>query len=229
MRDQASAVLSKVNTNLGGFQGTLKKLKPAFKDMAVYGTAAFAAVAAGANVAIKRARDFEEETNKFNVVFKDVAKEADNMAKHLNDAYGLSLLKSKQLLSGTGDLLSGFGFTGEAALNLSGQVQTLAVDLASFSNAQGGAQAVSEALSKALLGERESLKTYGIAILDADIKTELLAQGMGDLTGESLRQAKAQVTLDLALRQSKNAIGDYERSTGSLKQTQTELAKTVED
>lgn len=219
----------KASKELRGLSGSIEKMQPAFQKMAVVGTAAIAGITVGISKTISLARDFEEETNKFGVVFKDVSQDAEDMAKTLNKSYGLSILESKQLLSSTGDILTGFGFTGEAALDLSSNVNTLAVDLASFTNAQGGAEAVSSALTKALLGERESLKTYGIAIQEADVQAKLLDKGMGDLTGEALRQAKAQVTLEIAMEQSKNAIGDYARSAGSLTQTQIELKKNIED
>ena len=228
-RDEASKVIKKTEKNAVAFRKKIDALQPTFRKMAIGGVAAFAAVAAGANSAISKARDFEEESNKFSVVFKDVSKEAQAMADTLNKSYGLSRLESKRLLSATGDILTGFGFTGKGALDLSSSVNTLAVDLASFTNAQGGAEAVSSALTKALLGERESLKTYGIAIQEADVNAELLNMGMDKLTGEALRQAKAQATLNLAFRQSKNAVGDYARSAGTLTQTQKELAKTIED
>lgn len=228
-KNEAQKVFKAMEKNLKTFSSRVEKMQPAFKKMAVVGAASFATVATGVNKAIAKARDFEEETNKFNVVFKDVSAEAEKMTATLNKSYGLSRLESKKLLSATGDILTGFGFTGDSALDLSGKVNTLAVDLASFTNAQGGAEAVSSALTKALLGERESLKTYGIAIQEADVQAELLARGMDQLTGEALRQAKAQVTLDIAIRQSKNAVGDYARSTGSLTQTQKELKKSIED
>lgn len=228
-RDDASKVIKKTEKSAVSFRKRIDSLQPTFRKMAIGGTAAFAAIAAGANSAIGKARDFEEESNKFAVVFKDVSKEAQAMADTLNKSYGLSTLQSKRLLSSTGDILTGFGFTGKAALDLSSNVNTLAVDLASFTNAQGGAEAVSSALTKALLGERESLKTYGIAIQEADVQAELLAMGMDELTGEALRQAKAEATLAIAFRQSKNAVGDYARSAGTLTQTQKELAKTIED
>lgn len=228
-KNETDKILKQVKKEMKDFQGRIDKMQPAFKKMAVVGTATFGAVAIGAKKAIDEARDFEEETNKFNVVFKDVSAEAEKMADTLNKSYRLSRLESKKLLSATGDILTGFGFTGEKALELSGSVNTLAVDLASFTNAQGGAEAVSSALTKALLGERESLKTYGIAIQEADVQAELLARGMDGLTGEALRQAKAQVTLDIAMRQSKNAIGDTARSSDSLKAAQDQLKATTAD
>ena len=227
--NRAQQALKKAGQEMEALQKRTQKMQSTFRNMRNAGVLAFGAISVGMGQAISKARDFEEETNKFNVVFKEVSDGAEKMAKTLNESYGLSVLESKRLLSSTGDILTGFGFTGKSALDLSSKVNTLAVDLASFTNAQGGAKAVSNALTKALLGERESLKTYGIAIQDADVKAELLAQGMDKLTGEALRQAKAQVTLDLAFRQSKNAVGDYARSTGTLTQTQVELRKSLED
>ncbi|MCK5027334.1 MAG: hypothetical protein KAS07_02870, partial [Candidatus Pacebacteria bacterium] len=186
--------LSGVEKSTKGLQAKIQNMQPAFKKMALAGTIAFGVISAGIKSTIDVARDFEEETNKFNVVFQDVSDEAEAMAKTLNKSYGLSKLESKKLLSATGDILTGFGFTGQGALDLSSKVNTLAVDLASFTNAQGGAEAVSSALTKALLGERESLKTYGIAVQEADVQAELLEMGMSDLTGSALRQAKAQAT-----------------------------------
>lgn len=227
--NRAQQALRKVGNEMGALQKRTQNLQSTFRAMRNVGVVAFGAVSVGIGKAINKARDFEEETNKFNVVFQEVGKEAEKMVQTLNDSYGLSVLESKRLLGATGDILTGFGFTGESALDLSSKVNTLAVDLASFTNAQGGATAVSSALTKALLGERESLKTYGIAIQEADVQAELLANGMDKLTGEALRQAKAQVTLDIAFRQSKNAVGDYARSTGTLTQTQKELMKSIED
>lgn len=163
---------------------------------------------------IKAASDAEEASSKFNTVFKSIQTDANNVAKNLAKNYGMSRVASKMLLGDTGDLLTGFGFAQKTALDLSEQVNKLAVDLASFTNFSGGAEGASRALTKALLGERESIKTLGISILESDVKRRvqlLLAKGM---RFETLRQAKAFATLQLAQEQSKNAIGDFARTQG---------------
>lgn len=170
---------------------------------------------AGSAAAIKFASDAEETQQKFGVVFKEVGAEAEATARSLAAGYGLAQDESKALLANTGDLLSGFGFTGESALDLSTQVQKLAVDLASFTNFSGGAKGASDALTKALLGERESVKALGISILEEDVKKEVALLRTQGLTFATERQAKAQATLNIAMRQSKNAIGDFERSQKS--------------
>lgn len=170
---------------------------------------------AGSAAAIKFASDAEETQQKFGVVFKEVSKEAEATAKSLAAGYGLAQDESKELLANTGDLLSGFGFSGESALQLSTDVQKLAVDLASFTNFSGGAAGASAALTKALLGERESVKSLGISILEEDVKKEVALLRTKGMTFETERQAKAQATLNIAMRQSKNAIGDFSRSSKS--------------
>src|SRR5690606_40421631 len=52
------------------------------------------------------------------------------------------------------------------------------------------ASQASEVLTKALLGEREQLKTFGIQINEADITTRLATKGQKDFTGAALAQAK---------------------------------------
>ena len=68
--------------------------------------------------AVKLASDFEETQSKFNTVFKDISNSAQVASKELSNSFGLSSRASMQLLSDTGDLLTGFGFTQEEALKL---------------------------------------------------------------------------------------------------------------
>lgn len=172
------------------------------------------------------ASEAEETQNKFSVTFRAVSDEASTAAQQLADDFGLSRTAAQGLLADTGDLLSGFGFSGQAALDMSTQVNQLAVDLASFTNFSGGAEGASAALTKGLLGEREAMKSLGIAISEADIKQ--LAEEKG-ITGEIDRQTKAMLTLELAMRQSKNAIGDFSRSSDSFA-NQTRVAQArIED
>lgn len=161
---------------------------------------------------VKAASDAEETANKFNVVFRSIRQDADQAAEALADGFGLAGSEAQKLLSNTGDLLAGFGFTQDQALELSTTLNSLAVDLASFTNIEGGATRASAALTSALLGEREAIKSLGIAINEADI--EQLAEDKG-IVGELTRQQKAILTLELAVKQSGNAIGDFARSQES--------------
>lgn len=208
--DQVGALRTKVNT-VG------QNLDAVATGARAFGTRLSAFVTlplvGAAGAALKLASDAEEIDSKFATVFASVSKNANTASKDLARNYGLSSSSAKELLSDTGDLLTGFGFTGESALNLSTQVQQLAVDLASFTNFSGGAQGASQALTKALLGERESVKSLGISILEEDVKKKVAELRTQGLTFATERQAKAEATLRIAMEQSKNAIGDYARTS----------------
>ena len=169
----------------------------------------------------------EEVNNKFGVVFKTTLDAAASAAANLSENYGLSTTKSKELLSSTGDLLAGFGVAEGTALDLSVRTQQLAVDLASFTNYSGGAEGASAALTKAMLGETESLKSLGIAINQAELKK--FAEDQGLVFEEMSRGEKAALTLDLAYKQSTNSIGDFERSSASFANQQRIATSRIED
>jgi len=110
------------------------------------------------------ARDAIEIQNKFNEVFISLEKSANRQAKVFAESFGLAGSTAREFLSATGDILVGFGFAEEAAFEMSIQVNTLAQDLASFANLEGGAEQASLTLTKALVGETESAKALGIVI-----------------------------------------------------------------
>ena len=211
----------------GSFMGVIAGIGVAAAVKAI-GQVTGALVDLGAE-SLQAASDAEETLNKFSVVFQDVSEESDKMAKDLAKNYGLARSEARALLADTGDLLTGFGFTGEAALDLSGQVQRLAVDLASFSNFAGGAEGASQALTKALLGERESVKALGISIQEEDVKKEVARLKTEGMTFATERQAKAQATLNIAIRQSQNAIGDFARSQDSYANQTRILESRIKD
>ncbi|MCK5021151.1 MAG: hypothetical protein KAS32_29340 [Candidatus Peribacteraceae bacterium] len=175
-----------------------------------------AAVAAFGVMAVKIAADADEIDSKFKTVFKDSLSEADAAVKELTKSYGINSTTAKKLLADTGDLLSGFGFTEQQALELSITTNKLAVDLASFTNIEGGTEKASVALTKALLGESEQAKALGIVIRQDSKEYIGLVKNAQKVKGVSLLQAKAMAAITIATKQSKNAIGDYARTSSSL-------------
>ena len=184
--------------------------------------------------------DLEETTQKFNVVFSGLSATSSGVIKDLVASYGQSELSAKQMLSATGDLLTGFGLAKDQSLDLAEGVAKLGSDLASFSNYSGGAEGAANALTKAMLGERESLKMLGIVIREDDDKYKSFkkqAMGTGitiDALGKTFKastqqQAQAIATLAVAYQQGKNAIGDFARNADSIaNQSRTMANRMVE-
>lgn len=165
--------------------------------------------------AAEAASDAEEIAGKYNVVFRELIDGGEQMSTSLAKDFDLASSTAQKLLGDTGDLLTGFGLSTESAAAFADETNRLALDLASFTNAQGGATAVSKALTSAYANEREALKTYGIVINQAMVDTRLLENAQAGLTFESEKEAIAFATLSLATEQSKNAIGDYARTSES--------------
>ena len=160
-------------------------------------------------------------------MFGDVADTAASTAKAFVKSFGVAESTAQSLLANTGDLLTGFGFTDQAALDMAKSVNELAADLASFSNIEGGVNRASRALTSALLGEREAVKSLGISILETDVKEKVLENTAKGLRFETLRQAKAFATLQIAQVQSAKAIGDVERTWTSTANTAKRFAETT--
>ena len=228
--DRATRQLKEVSRGLDGMKGKLESMRPQFQKMAAVGTAAFAAIGAGVFKATQSASDAQEIFSKFDVVFGDVSDQAEKTAQDLRNNFGLAESTAKDLLSSTGDMLTGFGLSGAAALDLAEKTNKLAVDLASFTNIEGGAERASKALTKALLGERESVKELGIAILEEDVKAKIEAmEAAGAFTNETERQKKALATLEIAISQSKNAIGDFARTQDGLANQQRVMQERLKE
>lgn len=174
------------------------------------------------------ASDAEETASKFDAIFKTIGNEADLAAEKLAESFGLASSSSKELLSNVADLLTGIGFAEKEALKLSDATVRLGIDLASFTNFAGGAKGSVLALTKALLGERESLKSLNRSISEAEVKEELLRQGKQNLTGLSLQQAKAEATLAVAYRKSANVVGDFARTQDSAANVQRRYEESIQ-
>lgn len=103
------------------------------------------------------------------------------------------------------DLLKPMGFTTEAAADQTLKLLDLSAALAAWSGGKQDAAGVSEILTKAMLGEREQLKSLGISITEADVTARLAEKGQKGLTGATLAQAKALATQELIYEKSTDA------------------------
>ena len=196
---------------------TTDSVKSVVKYAAVIGTATIA-IRKAVDMSkewSKAAADAEETASKFFTVFKNLTPQASKAVRTLADNFDLADSTVQKMLGDSGDLLTGFGFTQKAALDLSTQMNTLAIDLASFTNFSGGAAGASQALSALMLGETERAKALGIVVRQDSDEYKNLVSNLMETEGVTLLQAKAMAGLQIATEQSKNAIGDYSRTSGS--------------
>lgn len=211
----------------------LSKFFSFIKSSGVGAFLALGAVIAGTTKFLKEseqaASDAQEVYSKFDTVFESIQDTANQTAEDISESFGIAGSTARELLSATGDLLVGFGFTEEAALSLAEQTVSLGSDLASFTNFEGGAQRATEALNKALVGESESVKALGIVIRQDTQEYKDLIKEIRETNDVSLTQAKALAALQIATEQSGKAIGDYERTMDSAANVEKRLGEQTKE
>lgn len=212
---------------------TGKKLEKVGSELTSIGTKLTASitvpVGAAFAFAVKAASDAVETTSKFQFIFRETSREANAAATELRNNYGLALTTSQDLLASTGDILQGFGLTAKESLATSLEVQKLAADIASLKNVQGGAAQASYAITSALLGERESLKGLGIALLDAEVKYRAKIVAAREGIKADSRQAQTIASMELITERAANAVGDLARTWDSAANQSRILGERVKE
>ena len=165
--------------------------------------------------ALDAAVSAEEAGAAFDTTFGTAAARATLFLEDFANKAGLTVGEAQQLQATLGAVAQGIGFTQEASSDLSIELTKIAADVASFSNISAGAEPVLQAFRSALVGEREALKTYGIAITEADVQTKAFEQTGKDSADSLNRQEKALATLALIQEKAAVQIGDLDRTTAS--------------
>ncbi len=165
------------------------------------------------------------EARKFSITYRDVAEDAEEAAKYWAETFGYAESSAKSVLGSAGDMYTGMGMSGEAALSLAERTTYLGGALSKLNPQIGFASEATRALITATTGEREALKTWGIIISEAAIQAKLLERGQKDLTGAAMLNAKAQATLDIAYEQSPNALAAVTSATQLAADTNRELSE----
>ena len=225
--DKTSRGLDKVSKSTKDFNNSVEKgSKKKAKIASGMSGLSKAAIAGGAIFATKAIIDFsrsaleaavsaEEAGAAFDTTFGTAAVRASAFLEDFANKAGLTVGEAKQLQATLGAVAQGIGFTQEASADLSIELTKIAADVASFSNISAGAEPVLNAFRSALVGEREALKSYGIAITEAEVQSKAFEITSKRNTDELTRQDKALATLALIQDKAAVQIGDLDRTAGS--------------
>lgn len=159
------------------------------------------------------ASDLEEVQNVVDVSFGSMADQVEAFANTAVRSYGMSALTAKQMASTFMAMSNGMGIAQEAGKNMSLQLTALAGDMASFYNVE---QNIAQtALNSVFTGETESLKKFGIVLTETNLQAFALSQGIKK-SYQSMSQAeKVALRYNYVLNATKNAQGDFARTSGS--------------
>lgn len=200
-------------------EGSIKSLKSmASKALGAIGiTLSVAGVKSSIDSFVEVASSVEEMQNKFDVVFGETSDEINQWAQDYSDAIGRNKDDIKAYLADQQNLLVGFGMTREAGAQLSEQMTTLALDLASFGNLDETASVNN--MTKAVMGESEAAKSLGAVLNDSTRAQAMATLGLSGTYDKLDQLTKMQVNYQAILSQSSDAIGDCQRSLESYEST----------
>lgn len=230
--------LKDLDASMGQYQRNVGNYESAFSGFAgtllQIGAVAEVAQFFDPNALIQQGIAIDNLDQKARTVFGETLPKVTKEAEKNAAALGLTSREYINAAAQIQDLLVPMGFTRDAAAGISIQLQNLSGALSEWTGGQKSASEVSDILSAALLGERDSLKSLGISIAEADVQAQLAAKGQENLTGAALQQAQAQATLDLVLQKSTDAQAAFAAGADSpirqlnlLKAQVTTLAEAV--
>lgn len=177
------------------------------------------------------ASDYQENLNKVDVAFKNNAKEVKSWANNATKQFGLSKNAALEMTSLFGDMGTSMGLSTAESAKMSTSMAGLAGDLSSFKNIP--IDEAMTALNGVFTGETESLKRLGIVMTDANLKQYALAKGYSKSYEQMTQAEKVQLRYAYVMDMSKNAVGDYARTSdgtaNSIRtfQSEVENLKTV--
>lgn len=159
------------------------------------------------------ASDLEEVQNVVDVSFGSMADEVEAFANTAVRSYGMSALTAKRMASTFMAMSNGMDIAQEAGKNMSLQLTALAGDMASFYNV--GQDIAQTALNSIFTGETESLKKFGIVLTETNLEAFALSQGIKKSYQAMPQAEKVALRYNYVLNATKNAQGDFARTSGS--------------
>ena len=194
---------------------------------------AVAAAAAGAFAiklgidSVKSASDLTESMSKVEVIFGDVSAEIVQFSKIAGRNLGLSQKAALDAASTFAVFGKGAGLTGKELTKFSKDLTTLSSDFASFFNTKP--EDAITAIGAALRGESEPIRRYGVLLNDATLKAKAMEMGLYDGSGALDIQSRSLAAYQVILDQTKDAQGDFARTSGNLANQQRILSAEIEN
>ena len=162
---------------------------------------------------IELGSDLQEVQNVVDVTFPSMSAQVDQFAKSAAASFGLSETMAKKYAGTFGAMAKAFGFSENAAYEMSTALTGLAGDVASFYNISQD-EAYTK-LKSVFSGETETLKDLGVVMTQSALDAYALANGFGKTTKSMSEMEKVSLRYAFVQDQLSNATGDFSRTSDS--------------
>lgn len=177
--------------------------------------------------AVKMASDYEESLNKVKVSFGSTSKSVEDFAKTTLESFGIAEGSALEMASLFGDMGTSMGLSQKEAAKMSTELVGLAGDLASFKNI--GIDQATTAIAGVFTGETESLKKLGIVMTQANLQQFAFTLGITKSIIKMTQAEKVALRYNFIINKSKNALGDFARTSDGVANTTRKLGETIKE
>lgn len=208
--------VGRASSRFGSFgSGVGRAMKVGAIAVAGFGVAAGGLAAIGAYKAVQAASDLNETVSKTKVIFGKSSKDILAWSTTSAKALGQSRTQALEAASTFAVFGKSAGLSGKDLTGFSKELTGLSADLASFHNASP--EETITAIGAALRGESEPIRRFGVLLDDASLRAEAMKQGLISTTKDALTpQQRALAAHALIMKQTKDAQGDFARTSGGL-------------
>ncbi|MGC1272617.1 MAG: hypothetical protein WBC44_02830 [Planctomycetaceae bacterium] len=175
------------------------------------------------------ASDLQEGMNKFNAVFGKEAAVAGQFVNQLAADVGRSAIDIRDSMSSFQAMFVGLDFDPAKAREMSQELQSLALDFASFFNLSD--EEANERFLAALSGSSEVFDKFGINTKAAALDAKFLEMGLDKTTASATEQEKvlARVAIIMESLGKQGAAGDAEKTAGSFANQLKRMRSALKD
>lgn len=201
-----------------------QKMKSVGKKMTTYMTLP---ILAGAGMSIKAFSDLEETLSKVDVTFGKSSASVKKWADTSIEKMGLAKQTALDATALFGDMGTGMGMNQKEAAKMGMGLTQLGADMASFKNVS--IDRAQTALAGVYTGETEALKSLGVVMTETNLAEFAASKGITKKISDMTQAEKVQLRYNFVMDKTKNAQGDFARTSDSLaNKTRTAKEKTKE-
>lgn len=175
---------------------------------------------------VDAASDLSETISKGRQIFGSSAADIEAWAGKASIAFGQSKRQAIDTAAEFANLFQNVGLEQEAT-SFSKRLTELGSDLASFFNTD--VDTALQSLRSGLSGQSEPLRKFGVFLNESAVSAKAAAMGFEKVNGQFTDGAKVAARYQLILEQTKNAQGDFARTSDGLANSQRSLAAQMED
>ena len=206
---------SGMRREVSGMKSSVDGLSGSFKRLGATIASAFAVrkIAGIAGTMTELGSDLEEVQNVVDVTFTTMSDKINEFAVNAAKSAGLSETMAKRYAGTFGAMSKSFGFTEDAAYQMSTALTQLSGDVASFYNITQD-EAYTK-LKSVFTGETETLKDLGVVMTENALNSYAMAKGIGKTVSKMTEQQKVALRYQFVLEKLSGASGDFIRTQDS--------------